>query len=139
MKYCETVRDISATGEDWRHYNKQFRFLRQSDPNLFLWDHIHWELWFQTMLTSRNKSHSSSSNCEEQPNRFRPQFSKGTCWAFHAGKTCAGCKFEHICFKCGSRHPASQCPSHKSKSKTALTSEQADRLKPHTNNSSKSG
>ena len=138
MKYCETVRDISAKGGDWRYYDEQFRFLRQSDPNLFPWDQIHWELWFQTMFTSRNKSHSSSSDREKPPNRFRPQFPKGTCWAFHAGKTCTGCKFEHICFKCGSRHPASQCPSHKGKSKTALASEQADRLKPQTNNSGKS-
>ena len=112
MKYCKTVRDIFAKGEDWRLYDGQFRFLRQSDPNLFPWDQIHWELWLQTMFTSRNKSLSSSADPEKPPNCFRPQFPKGTCWAFHAGKSCSGCKFEHICFKCGSRHPASQCPSH---------------------------
>lgn len=56
-KYCETVRDIFAKGEDWHLCDEQFRFLRQSDPNLFTWDQIHWELWFQTMFTSRNKSH----------------------------------------------------------------------------------
>ena len=56
MKYCETVRDISAKGGDWRYYDEQFRFLRQSDPNLFPWDHIHWELWFQTMISTRNIS-----------------------------------------------------------------------------------
>lgn len=81
------------------------------------------------MFTFRNKSHSSSSDREKPPNRFRPQYPRGTCWTFHARKTCSGCKFEHIYFKCGSRHPASQCPSHKGKSKTApLASEQADRL-----------
>ena len=44
MKYCETVRDIFAKGGDWRLYDEQLRFLRQSDPNLFPWDQIHWEL-----------------------------------------------------------------------------------------------
>ena len=69
---------------------------------------------------------------------FSPTSSQPTCWAFQAGKTCTGCKFEHICFKYGSGHPASQCPSHKGKSKTALASEQADRVKQQTNNSGKS-
>lgn len=35
MKYCETVREIFAKGGDWRFYDEQFGFLRQSDPNLF--------------------------------------------------------------------------------------------------------
>ena len=123
MKYWETVCNIFAKGRDWHLYNEQFRFSWQSDPNLFLWDQIHWELWFQTMFTSCNKSHSSSADCEKPPNRFHPQFPKGTWWTFHAGKPCSGCKFEHICFNCGSRHPASQCPSHKGKPETALASE----------------
>lgn len=36
MKYFETVGDIFAKGGDWRLYDEQFRFLRQSDPNLSL-------------------------------------------------------------------------------------------------------
>ena len=53
MKYCETV--------------------RQSAPNLFSWDQIHWELWLQTMLTSRNNAHKSVSNPDRDkpPHRFR--------------------------------------------------------------------
>ena len=30
MKYCEVVRDIAAKQGNWRYYDKQFRFLRQS-------------------------------------------------------------------------------------------------------------
>ena len=140
MKYCETVRDISAKGGDWRFYDEQFRFLRQSDPNLFPWDQIHWELWFQTMLPSRNNAHKSISNPDRDkpPHRFRQQFPKGTCWAFHGGKTCSGSKFEHICFKCGSRHPASQCPTSRGKTKPTPVGDQAER-RLQTNNSGKSG
>ena len=142
MKYCETVRDISAKGGDWRYYDEQFRFLRESDPNLFPWDHIHWELWFQTMISARNISQKAVANSDRDkpPNRVPQQFPKGTCWAFHGGKTCSGCKFEHVCFKCGSRHPASQCPTqYRGKSKTSPAGEQADRPKPQTSNASKSG
>ncbi len=88
MKYCETVRDISAKGGDWRYYDEQFRFLRQSDPNIFPWDHIHWELWFQTMISARNNGQKAvaTSERDKPPNRVWQQFPKGTCWAFHGAK-----------------------------------------------------
>lgn len=35
MNYCETFRDIAAKRGDWRYYDEQFRFLKQSDRNLF--------------------------------------------------------------------------------------------------------
>ena len=34
------------------------------------------------MFTSHNKSHSSKYDRENPPNRFCPQFPKGTCWPF---------------------------------------------------------
>ena len=39
------------------------------------------------MLTSRNNAHKSVSNPDRDkpPHRFRQQFPKGTCWAFHGG------------------------------------------------------
>ena len=142
MKYCETIRDISAKGGDWRYYDEQFRFLRQSDPNLFPWDHIHWELWFQTMISARNNGPKAVANSDRDktPNRVRQQFPKGTCWAFHGGRTCSGCKYEHVCFKCGSRHPASQCPTQsRGKSKTNPAGEHVARPKPQNGNTGNSG
>lgn len=41
--------------------------------------------------------------------RSRQSFPKGTCWLFHSGRYCGGCKFEHQCFKYDEKHPASQC------------------------------
>lgn len=31
------------------------------------------------------------------------------CWAFHAGKHCQGCQYEHVCYKGGAKQPAIQC------------------------------
>lgn len=137
MKYCETVRDISAKGGDWRYYDEQFRFPRQSDPNLFPWDHIHWQLWFRTMISTCNNSHKAIANSDRDkpPNCVRQQFPKGTCWAFHGGRTCLGCKFKLVCLKCGSHHLVSQCPTRY----CGKSGKQADWPKPQTSNSGKSG
>ena len=112
MKYCEVVRDLAQKAGDWIWYDEQFRYLRQIAPEKYPRDQIHWELWIR----------SSSSFCKTQPltnkqsqpnrSRFRSQFSpKGTCWAFQAGKHCAGRQFTHECFKCGAKNPGSQCSS----------------------------
>ncbi|KAL9951837.1 hypothetical protein ACROYT_G007745 [Oculina patagonica] len=107
MKYCEIVRDIAAKPGDWLYYDEQFRFIRQSAPEQYPWDAIHWELWLKAVTNFRPKTQFPS---DKGPMRFRSQsFPKGTCWRFHAGKVCNGCRFEHVCFKCGSKHPATQC------------------------------
>ena len=56
MKYCEIVRDLANKQGNWRWYDEQFRFLRQSEPKSFPWDNVHWELWFQSL-----PSHSSTT------------------------------------------------------------------------------
>ena len=105
MKYCEVVRDLASKGGDWHWYDEQFRYLRQSSPDQYPWDQIHWELWLR----------ASNPVCKSQTQpptnkRFRSHwFPKGTCWAFHSGKHCGGCQFEHLCFRCGGKHPGGQC------------------------------
>ena len=109
MKYCETVRDIAAKPGDWLYYDEQFRFIRQSAPDQYPWDAIHWELWLKAVTNFRPKPQFPS---DKGHLRTRPQsFPKGTCWRFQAGKVCNGCRFDHVCFKCGSPHPATQCSS----------------------------
>ena len=109
MKYCEIVRDIAAKPGDWLYYDEQFRFIRQSAPAQYPWDAIHWELWLKAVTNFRPKTQFSS---DKGPLRSRSQsFPKGTCLRFHAGKVCNGCRFEHICYRRGSRHPAAQCSS----------------------------
>ena len=112
MKYCEVVRDLVQKAGDWIWYDEQFRYLRQTAPEKYPWDQIHWELWIRAS-SSFHKT-QPLTNKQSQPNRsrFRSQFfPKGTCWAFQAGKHCAGCQFTHECFKCGAKHPGSQCSS----------------------------
>ena len=62
MKYCEVVRDIAAKQGNWRYYDKQFRFLRQSKPDRYPWDNVAWELWHQALHSSLTTSQPSCNN-----------------------------------------------------------------------------
>ena len=44
MKYCEIIRDFSTKPGDWYCCDEQFRYLRQSAPDQYPWDSVHWEL-----------------------------------------------------------------------------------------------
>ena len=109
MKYIEIICDISTKPGDWYFYDEQFRYIRQSAPDQYPWDTIHWELWLQAVINVRAKPAQLKPDMASPHTRPRQSFPKGTCWSFHAGKYCGGCKFEHICFKCGAKYPASQC------------------------------
>ena len=105
----KALRDIAAKPGDWLYYDEQFRFIRQSAPDQYPWDAIHWEVWLKAVTNFRPKPQFPS---DKGHLRTRPQsFPKGTCWRFQAGKVCNGCRFDHVCFKCGSPHPATQCSS----------------------------
>ena len=110
MKYCEVVRDLAFKLGDWFWYDEQVRYIRQSNPEHYPWDQIHWESWLRAANSFR-KQQPFTNKFQTQPcQRFRqPFFPKGTCWAFQAGKRCSGCQFEHSCFKCFAQHPGSQC------------------------------
>ena len=108
MKHCEVVRDIAFKLGEWLFHNQQFRFLRQSAPEQHPWDQIYWELWLRAMVNSRRKIPANQTHDNRSRSRSRT-FPKCTCWTFHAGKTCSGCNYEHICYKCGAKHPASHC------------------------------
>ena len=110
MKYCEVVRDIALSNGDWLWYDEQFRYLRQSAPDKYPWDQIHWELWLRASANFRRSQSFTNKPQTTTRQRFRSNFfPRGTCWAFHAGKHCQGCQFEHVCYKCGAKHPAIQC------------------------------
>lgn len=108
LKYCEVVRDIANKSGNWRYYDQQFRYLRQTNPEKFPWDRVMWELWNQAIHVT---SKSPSENIRNKKPQTRPflSFPKGVCWKFHSGEFCAGCRFKHTCFKCGATHPATQC------------------------------
>ena len=111
MKYCEIIRDISIKPGDWSFYDEQFRYIRQSAPENYPWDNIHRELWLKAVINFRAKPQNNSDKFAAGASaRVRPRqsFPKGSCWTFHASRYCSGCRFEHVCYKCGAKHPASQ-------------------------------
>ena len=122
MKYCEVVRDLANKSENWIFYDEQFRYLRQSSPDLYPWDQIHWKLWLRAMTNFWAKSPPFTGSDRTTPRgRFRistPPFPRGTCWAFHSGRHCRGYQYEHVRFKCGAKHPATQCQNQSSQLRT---------------------
>ena len=60
----------------------------------------------QFSLNKLNVAVNSGVSTRSRPSQ---SFPKGSCWAFHAGGYCSGCRFDHVCFKCGAKHSASQC------------------------------
>ena len=108
LKYCEVVRDIANKSGNWRYYDQQFRYLRQTNPEKFPWDRVMWELWNQAIHVTSKSPQDHTWNKKPQ-NRPFLSFPKGVCWKFHSGELCAGCRFKHTCFKCGATHPANQC------------------------------
>ena len=139
MKYCEIVRDIAAKLGDWLFYDEQFRLLRQNAPTKYPWDAVHWELWLRVTFRGRQ---TFSIGDRPQNNRSRSHqspFPKGTCWAFQAGRFCGGgCKFDHKCYKCGAKHPATRCTVDGPKRASAQSPSQISPQSPTTNNSRQS-
>ena len=41
MKYGQTIRDLALHGQNWRFYDENFRFLRQTQCSLVPWGSIH--------------------------------------------------------------------------------------------------
>ena len=97
-------------------------YCEKCSPELYPWDQIHWELWLRAMTNFRAKSQSFTGSDRTTPRgRFRtstPPFPRGTCWSFHSGRHCRGCQYEHVCFKCGAKHPATQCQNQNSHLRT---------------------
>ena len=94
MKYHEVVRDMAEKLFDWLWYDEQFRYIRQSDPQSYPWDQIHWELWLEASSTVRKHQPFTNKVHNQTRQHFRqPFYPKGTCRAFQAGKQCSGCQF----------------------------------------------
>ena len=55
MKYGATIQDLAARGHNWRYYDENVRFLRQSQAISLPWGTIHWELWLKSQIND-NKS-----------------------------------------------------------------------------------
>lgn len=105
MKYGEIIRDLAARGHDWRFYDGNFRFLRQSQSSSMPWGTIHGELWLRAQSSVAN-NRKAVMNFTGQQNLRVPA---GYCFKFHKGGHCDGCAYSHNCFKCDGNHRANSC------------------------------
>ena len=104
-KYGSTIQDLAARGHNWRFYDENFRFLRQSQATSLPWGTVHWELWLRSQSNLKKPSTSFTGS--------KPVSSisipRGYCFKFHRGGDCAGCSFKHTCCKCEGAHRALHC------------------------------
>ena len=107
MKYGSLIRDLAARGQNWRFYDENFRFMRQSHVHSLPWGSIHSELW----LRSHVQGTQSKFQTQFPPRKSERPFSipTGYCVKFHRGIPCSGCRYKHLCFKCSGDHPFSNC------------------------------
>ena len=74
MKYCEVLCDIASSNGDWLWYDEQFRYLRQSAPDKYSWDQIHWELWLRASANFRRSQSITNKPQTSTRQRFRSNF-----------------------------------------------------------------
>ena len=95
LKYSQTINHMFTNGGDFITYDKNVRYMRQS--NISPWDTFHTELYVRAVTGTRH-------------NNGRP-IPRGYCFEHHAGRLCTGCVHSHKCPWCGAMHPANTCPN----------------------------
>ena len=117
MQYIHNVMELSRLGGDWLAYDQCFRMARAS-AHAINWDQLDTELYMQFRYAKQpslsGQSPFRGKNRPVSNNRPRASFPQGTCWKFHAGRTCGGCAFQHTCFVCEGFHPIFKCRNNKS-------------------------
>lgn len=137
MKYGEIIQDLASRGQNWKFYDENFRFLRQSNPTLYPWGNIQRELWLQAQAqVSVNKQSLPANNVLPAKTNKQGQIPKGFCYRFHKGKNCPGCDYKHTCFKCEGNHSIFQC-NFRPPTKHTRTSSYTKQSKPQPPNPSK--
>ena len=105
MKYGDLIQDLASRSHNWKFYDENFRFMRQSQPEAYPWGTVQWELWLRSQVTPRS---SQSTPATSQPQGSKvPKYNaipKGYCYRFQRGKECSGCAYKHVCFKCNGNH-----------------------------------
>ena len=102
MKYGATIQDLAARGHNWRYYDENFPFLRQSPPTSLPSGSIHWELWLKSQINA-NKSIPATGIAKNL------DVPRGYCFKYQKGGYCSGCSFKHSCAKCDGPHRAINC------------------------------
>lgn len=120
LKYIETVRRLAQKGGNFISYDENVRYMRQIHSPPPAWDHFQAELYVEATTSVAPRYHNaynSNSRLQSKPriptNNLKHPV--GSCFTFHDGKPCYGCRYSHACYQCNTgNHPASRC--YKSKS-----------------------
>jgi len=107
MKYGSLIRDLAARGQNWRFYDENFRFMRQTHVHSLPWGSIHSELWLRSHVQASKSNYVGQPPSRKNDRSF--SIPTGYCVKFHRGVHCSGCRFKHLCFKCAGNHPVSNC------------------------------
>ena len=104
MKYHSHVEQMALDGFHWRWYDENFRRLRQLSKAP--WHVVNQELYLKAVV-----HRVTPATMVSKRNSFRPQLSKGQCWAFERRGKCEqqNCKFRHLCTKCNGKHQTQKC------------------------------
>ncbi len=117
LKYMYVIQLAAKRGQNWIHYDRQFRLRMAKSP--MSWGEIHAELWLLYMNhgTTGEDRHSTQYNPHPMARQPPSHTQKlGFCWDYNEmGKICRrqNCKFQHTCFNCGGEHPQAKCRSTK--------------------------
>lgn len=107
MKYGATVQDLAGRGHNWRFYDENFRYLRQSPATYIPWGNIHWELWLRSQNNPSTRRPTTPAGAGKWVSS--PNVPRGYCFRFHKSGDCPGCSYKHTCFHCNGPHRATNC------------------------------
>ena len=84
MKYGEIVQDLAVRGHNWRFYDENFRFLRQTQSSTLPWGAVHFELWLRSQQGSSKRNSGSLVPNNAKLGRLL-NVPNGYCYKFHKG------------------------------------------------------
>ena len=109
MKYCKIIQDLASRGFNWKIYDENFQFLRQSSASALPWGSIHWDLWLRAQPMSTTVPRKGALSTGPAKGGENPKVPNGFCFKFYRVLNCSGCSFKHTCFHCQREHRAIQC------------------------------
>ena len=93
-QHYEVVFGLMKSGGDWQKYDKKFRKLVETDPEV-TFGSLHFDLY------------QAAKSAVKTPSGKKP-----ICYQFNSRRGCSlfYCSFSHSCSRCSLPHPAHQCP-----------------------------
>lgn len=104
--YQHVIRNIARSGGNWYTYDCNFRRLKQTASDLE-WEALEQELYCMAMAPHRKSNSTNRFHSSKPNNNFRPQTCH--CYKYNKGNHCEGCKYPHVCSKCGGKNPVFKC------------------------------